>query len=441
MQPFGRSWYGGVGSGVPFLPEPQAAACQAVRPRESLASFWCGMREVPVLGGLARVRGLHLAAVVTVAASLVLVGFGVAGAAPAAPQAFRPPAIKHVWVIQLENESYSQTFGDPSADPYLAKTLRSMGALLENYYSIGHNSLDNYIAEVTGQSPDSDTQQDCPVWVPFTAGAKETGPYHQLVGNGCIYPKSVTTLGNQLSAKHLTWAAFMQDMGNVPSRDHTTETKQGPACGHPAVGSADPTEKATAKDQYAARHEGFMYFESVIGNQAYCDAHILSFQPLLKDLSKASTTPNFSWVTPNLCNDGHDKPCANGQPGGLTSIEAFLKLWVPRILHSPAYKDGGMLFITFDESSTTTAASCCGETSGISASHPNVAEPGLTGPGGGKVGAIVLSPFIKPGTVSTVDYNHYSLLRSIEDIFGLSHLGDAAMPQVKSFGPDVYTKR
>ena len=55
------------------------------------------------------------------------------------------------------------------------------------------------------------------------------------------------------------------------------------------------------------------------------------------------------------------------------------------------------------------------------------------------MGAVLLSPFIRPGTVSTVFYNHYSMLRSIEDIFGLSHLGDAAMPQVRSFGPDVDT--
>ncbi len=46
-----------------------------------------------------------------------------------------------------------------------------------------------------------------------------------------------------------------------------------------------------------------------------------------------------------------------------------------------------------------------------------------------------------PGTVSLVDYNHYSLLRTIEDIFGLPHLGDAAMPQVRSFGPDVWASR
>jgi phosphatidylinositol-3-phosphatase len=99
---------------------------------------------------------------------------------------------------------------------------------------------------------------------------------------------------------------------------------------------------------------------------------------------------------------------------------------------------GGLIMITFDEGTTDTA--CCGETSGISASHPNVAEPGMDGPGGGDVGLVARSPYIKPGTESTVDYNQYSLLRTVEDIFGLSHLGDAAMPQVKSFGADVFTR-
>ena len=67
-------------------------------------------------------------------------------------------------------------------------------------------------------------------------------------------------------------------------------------------------------------------------------------------------------------------------------------------------------------------------------------EPGLYGPGGGKVGAVLLSKFIKPATVSTHPYNHFSLLRSVEDFFGLHHLGDAQQPQVKSFGPDVFTR-
>jgi phosphatidylinositol-3-phosphatase len=383
-------------------------------------------------------RGLLAAAAAVAALPLAVAGAGAASATGASHPAFQPPLIKHVWVIELENEGFNQSFGDPSADPYLATTLPRMGALLTNYFAVGHDSLDNYIAQVTGQAPDPATQNDCGVWTKFEPTNVITPPFDQLTGNGCVYPASVPTIGNQLSTRGLTWKAYLQDMGNSPGRDRTTPTAQGPACGHPQVGTPDPTEGATAADQYATRHEGFMYFESVIGHPAYCDAHVLSFQPLLKDLSKASTTPDFSWLSPNLCMDGHDAPCADGDPGGLAEINGFLHIWVPQIMNSPAYKDGhSLIFITFDEGSTS--AACCGETSGVSPSHPNVAEPGMPGPGGGRVGAVLLSPFIKPGTVSRVDYNHYSMLRSFEDIFGLSHLGDAAMPQVKAFGPDVYT--
>ncbi len=386
---------------------------------------------------LLRHRG-RLAATATAAVlpiSLAWAGMATAGTAP---QSFQLPAIKHVWVIELENEGLSQSFGDRAAGPYLAVVLRRMGAFVKNYYAVGHNSLDNYVAQISGQAPDHATQEDCGVWTRFRPTNVVEKPFGQLVGNGCVYPASIPTVGNQLSAAHWTWKAYLQDMGNQPARDRTTMTSQGPACGHPMVGKPDDTEGATAADQFADRHEGFMYFESVIGNQAYCDAHIVSYQPLLKDLSKASTTPNFSWLSPNLCMDGHDAPCADGDPGGLTEVNGFLHIWVPEIMNSPAYKDGGLIMITFDEGSTSQA--CCGETPGTSPSHPNAPEPGMSGPGGGKVGALLLSPFIKPGTVSTVDYNHYSMLRTIEDIFGVPHLGDAAMPQVKPFGADVFTK-
>jgi phosphatidylinositol-3-phosphatase len=385
---------------------------------------------------LLRHRG-RLAAAATAAVLPVSLAWAGTATAGTTPQPSQLPQIKHVWVIELENEGLGQSFGDRAADPYLAVTLRHMGGLLQNYYAVGHDSLDNYVAQISGQAPDHATQNDCGVWTRFRPANMIEKPFGQLVGDGCVYPASIPTLGNQLSAAHLTWKAYLQDMGNQPARDHTTMTKQGPACGHPMVGKPDDTEGATAADQYATRHEGFMYFESVIGNQAYCDAHVLSFQPLLKDLSKASTTPSFSWLSPNLCMDGHDAPCADGDPGGLTEVNGFLHIWVPEILHSPAYKNG-LIMITFDEGSTSQA--CCGETPGKSPSHPNAPEPGMSGPGGGKVGALLLSPFIKPGTVSTVDYNHYSMLRTIEDIFGLSHLGDAAMPQVKPFGADVFTK-
>ena len=344
-------------------------------------------------------------------------------------------AVRHVWVIELENQGYAQSFGTPSADPYLAVTLPRMGALLENYYGIGHASAANYIAEVSGQSPSLATQADCPVWTPFP-GDRVAGPYHQILGEGCVYPAAVPTLGNQLSATGRSWAAYLQDMGNDPARDRTVATARGPACGHPATWAIDHSRKAANGDQYAARHDGFAFFASVTANPAFCAAHILSFRPLPGDLARASTTPAFSFIVPNLCEDGHDASCVTGAAGGLAQADAFLAQWVPTIMAAPAYRDGGLIVVTFDEGSD--AAACCGEAPGLTPDHLNVPLPGRTGPGGGRIGAVLLSPLIKPGTVSTVPYNHYSLLRTIEDIFGLPHLGDAAMPQVRSFGPDVF---
>jgi hypothetical protein len=192
-----------------------------------------------------------------------------AGSGSPAPGGLR--AVRHVWVIELENQGYAQSFGTPSADPYLARTLPRMGALLENYYAIGHSSAANYIAQISGQAPDLGTQSDCPVWFPF-AGHIVAGPYHQVLGEGCGYPAAVPTLGNQLSAAGRSWAAYLQDMGNDPARDNTVSTARGPACGHPATWAIDHTQKAAQGDQYAARHDGFTFFRSVTGNQAYCDA-------------------------------------------------------------------------------------------------------------------------------------------------------------------------
>ena len=156
-----------------------------------------------------------------------------AGSGSAAPGGLR--AVRHVWVIELENQGYAQSFGTPSADPYLARTLPRMGALLENYYAIGHSSAANYIAQVSGQAPDLGTQSDCPVWFPF-AGHIVAGPYHQVLGEGCVYPGAVQTLGNQLSAAGRSWAAYLQDMGNDPARDNTVSTGRGLPAGIPPPG-------------------------------------------------------------------------------------------------------------------------------------------------------------------------------------------------------------
>jgi hypothetical protein len=390
----------------------------------------------------------------TMAALIPIIG-GLAVAAPSASA--KTPPIKHVWVIMLENESYNYTFGAAGAKyaPYLTKTLPSEGALLKNYYGIGHDSLDNYVAAVSGQAPNYTLDEDCSTFFPFQQfGGENYDDWTsdgQISGEGCVFPKSaagkpILTIGNQLSAKGLSWKEYAQDMGNNPKRDGTVKTANGPACGHPVVGGTDFTDSTGPKnDSYATRHNGFMYFDSIIDNKSLCDAHVLSLQPLAKDLESASTTPDYSFITPNTCYDGHDWPkCQDGTPGRLPRVDQFLKEWVPKIMDSPAYKQNGMILITFDESGDDSdAGACCGEVDGLGyddPSHPNINEPGLYGPGGGRVGAIVLSKYVKPGTVSTKPYNHYSQLRSFEDMFGLSLLGDAKMKQVAPFGPDVFTQ-
>jgi len=359
------------------------------------------------------------------------------------------PPIRHVWIIELENNSYSQSFGDLSADPYLATTLPSEGALLRNYYGIGHDSLDNYIAEVSGQAPTFQTGQDCEYFTQFFQFEGENFSRWtkdgQLSGDGCVYPPVVQTVGNQLSKAGLTWKAYEQDMGNDPHRDGTTTTSHGPACGHPKLNHVDLTDTTgPANDSYATRHDPFMYFHSIIDHRAYCDAHVVTLTPLAEDLRSVATTPNYSFITPNTCSDAHDVPrCQDGTKGGLGRADAFLQMWVPRITASPAYRQGGLIVVTFDESGEDRdATACCGEALSLGytdPAHPNVNEPGLYGPGGGRVGAVLLSPFIAGGTVSALAYNHYSLLRSVEDLFGLSHLGDAQEVGVASFGSDVYT--
>ena len=386
------------------------------------------------------------AVIAAVAAALT----GVAASGAAQGSAFKPPAIKHVWVIMLENESAGYTFGSAGARwaPYLTSKLPSLGALLTNYYATAHASAADYVAMVSGQAGNNALNEDCGRYSAFqqTAAANfgKWTKYGQLSGQGCVFPASVQTIAGQLDSHGESWREYAQDMGSDPPRDGTVTTRLGPACGHPALDATDLTySTAPANDSYVTRHNPFMYFESIIGRRSLCDSHVLSLAPLAGDLRQASTTPSYSFITPNSCYDGHDWPrCHDGTPGRLPRVDQFLQQWIPRLMRSPAYRSG-LIIVTFDESAGGDAGACCGEVDSVGysdPSHPNINEPGLYGPGGGRVGAVLLSPFIKPGTVSAAHYNHYSQLRSIEDIFGLSHLGDARAPQVRSFGPDVYTR-
>jgi hypothetical protein len=354
--------------------------------------------------------------------------------AGAAPAAGAPPPIKHVFIIVLENKDADRTFGESTEAPYLANELRSKGGFLPNYYGIGHLSLTNYIAMVSGQAPNPQTQSDCQFFTNFSPGTPTSDG--QYIGQGCVHPPGVGTIAGQLEGAGFTWRGYMEDMnkGAPPGEEAP--------CRHPSINAADDTQTAEVGDQYAARHNPFVYFHSII-DLPTCQQNVVDFSHLARDLRSPGTTPNYSFITPNLCNDAHDEPCVDGKPGGLRQSDAWLREHVPPILDSPTFKDHGLLIVTFDEAENEFTVSgdssaCCNEQPG-----PNTTAPGgiSGGPGGGRIGAVLLSPCIEPGTVDETPYNHYSMLRSVEDVFGLGHLGFAGQSGLDAFGGKIYTHR
>src|SRR5215472_2910238 len=128
---------------------------------------------------------------------------GAAGDATSAAAAPALPPIRHVFVLVLENMSYTHTFAPDSDAPYLAHTLPAQGALLTQYHAIGHASLDNYVAMISGQAPNHETQLDCPTYSEFRLSARALNADGQALGAGCVYPRIVRTLPDQLEAAGL----------------------------------------------------------------------------------------------------------------------------------------------------------------------------------------------------------------------------------------------
>jgi hypothetical protein len=313
-----------------------------------------------------------------------------------------PGKIKHVWLIILENKSYDATFTGLNNNTYLWKTLPSQGVLLKNYYGTGHFSLDNYISMVSGQATQPDTQSDCPFYDQFgstvdTSGSLLTNPnYGQAASslgangatgeNGCVYPSDVPTLFNQLDAAGVSWKGYAQDLGNPDASSTGTLSNPGTgqahdagvqSCGAPYA-SPGPTGStafpnpgsANATDQYVPKHFPFPWFDSILNSGDCNTAHIAnlfdSSDGLYHDLQSKATTPAFSWISPNNCSDGHDAVCHGNNlsggfsdantpnapvnyTGGLYAADLFLEHIVPEIEASPAFKDGGLIDVTFDE--------------------------------------------------------------------------------------------
>jgi hypothetical protein len=304
----------------------------------------------------------------------------------------QPGKVKHVWLIILENKSFDASFTGLNKNTYLWQTLPSQGALLKNYFGTGHFSLDNYISLVSGQATQPDTQSDCPFYDQFTgttdtAGslftnsdygqvASAAGPNAAAGSNGCVYPASVPTLFNQLDAAHESWKGYGQDLGN-PDASGATHDAGTEFCGAPFAtpgptgSTAQPNPgSANATDQYVPKHFPFPWFESILQSGDCNSQHIAnlfdSTNGLYHDLQSEATTPAFSWISPNNCSDGHDAVCHGNNlsggfsnpttpnapvnfTGGLSAADLFLQHVIPEIEESPAFKDGGLIDVTFDE--------------------------------------------------------------------------------------------
>lgn len=344
------------------------------------------------------------------------------------------PAIRHVFVIMLSDEPYAAVFGPESKAHYLTAKLEPRGALLSRYDAVAHEGLADEIALLSGQGPTAETAADCPSYtqiVPSAVAADE-----QVLGSGCVYPASTQTLPGQLHAKQLSWRAYIGGIGEGGS--------SGGACAHPVIGSADPgSAAASGAGPYATSINPVAYFASLTGAPS-CQNDDVGLSTLKSDLASPARTPSFSYIAPSRCEDGAPTPCAASMPAGVAPADAFLKRVVPEILASNAYKQNGLLVITVDEAPASGAladsSSCCGQPA-----YPNLPAalsqtPSGRPRGGGAVGALLLSPFIKGPETSQEPYDHFSLLASIEDLFALKRLGYAALPAAKPLEASLFSE-
>jgi phosphatidylinositol-3-phosphatase len=263
-------------------------------------------------------------------------------------------AIKTVFLIVMENHNWSQIKGNPSA-PYINHTLLPMASYAQQYYNPpgNHPSLPNYL------------------WL--EAGTN-FGIYND---NGPFLNHQNTTqhLVTLLNNAHISWKAYEEGIGGL-------------VC--PLIDSG----------VYATKHNPMIYFNDVTNdnntNSAYCIAHERPFSQLSSDLAR-NIEARYNFITPNLCDDMHDScPLTfNAVKQG----DTWLSQQIPMIMNSTAYKDGGAIFITWDEASS----------------------------GDGPLGMIVLSPDAKGhGYSNSIYYTHSSTLHTVEEIFGVSPLLGAA---------------
>lgn len=355
---------------------------------------------------------------------------------PQAPEILEePPAgmpeIKHVFVVMLGEGGYGETFGETAESRLLSEELPAQGELLPNYYAVTSGDLANQIALLSGQGPTAETAADCPTYADV-APATES-PQGQVEGGGCVYPATTKTVLSQLTEKQLPWRAY------VAGIEAGAATGEPTACRHPQPGEVDPHHTAdSAEDAYLTWRNPFVYFQSVVDDPTCAEADV-GLPQLEADLKlKPEKFPALAYVVPA------DPPAAADEEAA--AAEEKLEALIEEIKESLAYKDGGMIAITSSqapqEGEGADSSGCC-----IDPAYPNLPPAAASEPpagpvhetgGGGRVGLLLISPFVEPGTTSETYFNHFSLLATIEELFGLEQIGYAAEPAITGFDESIF---
>ena len=290
-------------------------------------------------------------------------------------------------MIVLSDQGYDQTFGHSAGDPYLANTLVKQGELVVNYYAVAGSPLANEIALVSGQGPNRETATNCPTYDSFVGGGG--GAEGQALGNGCIYPGAAPSVADQLTAANLPWKAYLQT--------RAPEKRAGAEQCPPPIGSSRGSQP-TVSEPYATWRNPFLFFSSLTTTK--CPSKDVALGQLATDLSHANTTPALSYIVADVCDDGSGVACAPGHKGGMAAADSFLKVVIPEIERSPAFKADGLIAVTFDNAPQTgpyaDPSGCC-----ISPHYPDMPTGSATGTTGATASAGSTSANVATGTPTT----------------------------------------
>lgn len=326
------------------------------------------------------------------------------------------PRYAHIFVIIEENKGFKEIMDHPQWTPVIHRLAREYG-LATQFYAEVHDSEGNYLAMLGGNTfgiHDDDAFFCKPHLKNKFCGDSDRAHYvkHSIAAR---------SLMDQLQAKGLSWKAYMQDIPAPGSLVPRWPTADYPVAGMPY-------------QMYAAKHNGFVSFKNVNDAPYLSRArHMVGFHQLDEDLA-SDDLPNYAHIVPNQCNEMHGRGNGDGpniptdcnsdnDPTGLIRRgDTEIGVLVNKIMHSRVWTDPGntAIVITFDENNAAARTSgkqgCCG-----SELHS------LANFGGGHIVTLVITNHGPRHAVDNTPYNHYSLLRTTEDAFGIhGYLGYAA---------------